>query len=295
MKLKSLKDITNHPLTKSQKIRTIFRFLKSGLIQKLCPYPVVYPYIENSKILIGKGMSSAELQLYTGLGDFSEMLFLLHTLNSDDLFVDVGANVGVFTILASGVKKARSISFEPLPATYQNLRNNIAINHLDKNVSTYNLGVGNKKEILKFTENLNSSVNHVILNSSEHVNNVVDIPVDSLDNILKNENPFFLKIDVEGFESKVIEGAYNTLSNKNLKVIVIELNGLSQHFGFDDRETHNTLLKNGFHAYTYSPENRSLQLQNNFGAHDTIYIRDLQEIEKRLKSAPKYKVLNKEF
>jgi hypothetical protein len=54
--------------------------------------------------------------LYAGLHEFSEMGFLLHLLRQNDLFVDVGANLGSYTVLASAVCQARNIAFEPVPA-----------------------------------------------------------------------------------------------------------------------------------------------------------------------------------
>ena len=60
------------------------------------------------------------------------MGFLLHVLRSEDLFVDVGANVGSYTILACSVVGARGISFEPVPSTYKRLVENMRLNHLDE-------------------------------------------------------------------------------------------------------------------------------------------------------------------
>src|SRR6185437_5282689 len=80
--------------------------------------PVIYPFLEKSKIIVQGGMTGATGNIYTGLHEFEEMMFLLHLLRPADLFADVGANVGSYTILASAVAGAGSISFEPLPATF---------------------------------------------------------------------------------------------------------------------------------------------------------------------------------
>ena len=57
------------------------------------------------------------------------MLFLLHVLRKDEL-VDVGSNLGSYTILASSVVGSYSYSFEPIPTTFNRLLDNIKINHL---------------------------------------------------------------------------------------------------------------------------------------------------------------------
>ncbi len=56
------------------------------------------------------------------------MSFVLHFLRNTDLFIDVGANLGAYSILASSVSGARTIAFEPVPHTFQLLKNNIALN-----------------------------------------------------------------------------------------------------------------------------------------------------------------------
>jgi tRNA G37 N-methylase Trm5 len=49
------------------------------------------------------------------LGEFEEMAFVMHFLRSGELFVDVRANVGAFTVLAAGVAGAEVRAFEPNP------------------------------------------------------------------------------------------------------------------------------------------------------------------------------------
>ena len=56
------------------------------------------------------------------------MSFLLHYLNEEDTFVDIGANVGSYTILSGIIKKSTVHSFEPIPSTFKKLKRNISIN-----------------------------------------------------------------------------------------------------------------------------------------------------------------------
>lgn len=294
MKLKTLKTITSHTLTRDHKLAALYRFFKRGLIVRIIPYPIVYPFIGQSKLLIEKGMSSAELQLFTGLYDFEEMLFLLHTLIEDDLFVDVGANVGVYTILASSVKACRSISIEPVPDTFIHLENNIAINHIAHKVSPLNIGISDKAGILKFTKNLNSSLNHVEFEDNSSQENI-EVKVDSLDQLLGNETPIIIKIDVEGFETMVINGAKEVLKKDSLKAIIIELNGLSNKYGFNDHDIHQAIVDQGFLPYVYQPLERKLEKMEAFGEKNTIYIRDLDFVKNRILKSHGYRVLNRVY
>lgn len=52
-------------------------------------------------------MTGATGNIYVGLHEFEDMAFLLHVLRRTDLFVDVGANIGSYTILAGGAAGAK--------------------------------------------------------------------------------------------------------------------------------------------------------------------------------------------
>ena len=117
-------------------------------------------FAENSKILIRKGLTGATGNLYCGLHDFEPMGFLLHFLRKEDLFVDVGANIGSYTILASGEIGADSIAFEPVPFAFQTLQENIRINSIETKVRTFNAALASKQGALNFTSDLDTC-NHV--------------------------------------------------------------------------------------------------------------------------------------
>ena len=91
-------------------------------------------------------MTGATGNIYTGLHEFQEMSFLLHMLRHDDLFVDVGANIGSYTVLASAVIGAKSISIEPIPNAFRNLMQNIILNDIKVRVTAHNMGSIVKKE-----------------------------------------------------------------------------------------------------------------------------------------------------
>ncbi len=291
MKLKTIQLVLKHPLNKHRKFKALLNFLKRGLVIRLHNHPVVYPFIENTSLVVKKGMSSAELQLYCGLYDYDEMLLLLHVLREGDNFIDVGANVGVYSILASGVSKANSYSFEPIPSTFNHLLRNVNYNNLQKKITLYNNGVGDKEELLHFTNKLDA-VNHVVGN---HELDSITVKVNTLDNFLNNVTPHFLKIDVEGFEAHVINGANKILSNPALSVILIETNGLTNSYNFSDSYLHDKLTSYGFTTFTYNPQTRNLTPTNKQRNTNTIYCRNIEFLKERIVSAKKIKVLNIEY
>ncbi|MEB3171773.1 MAG: hypothetical protein VKK43_10405, partial [Synechococcaceae cyanobacterium] len=121
--------ITSHPLNREQKLKSIIRFAKWQIGSRLVRGEIVYDWINGSKFLVKTGDKGLTGNIYTGLHEFPDMGFLLHFLRVDDLFVDIGANVGSYTILACCAVGARGVAFEPVPSTYKKLVENMRINH----------------------------------------------------------------------------------------------------------------------------------------------------------------------
>jgi FkbM family methyltransferase len=288
MKLKTIKTVLNHPLNKKRKLKALLTLFKRGIVIRLHKYPMIYPFVENVSLVVDPGMSSAELQIYTGLYDTNEMLFVMHYLRPEDTFVDVGANIGVYSVLASGITGAKSLSFEPIPSTFANLKRNIHYNNLQDKSELFNLGVGDKQETLIFSNSLDA-INHVI-NDKTFGGPVTEVPVDSLDNLLAAKNINLLKIDVEGFEANVINGALKTLERPELKIIIMETNGLSDQYEFGQNYIHDKLLSLGFLPYNYFPAQRKLTKITDTNPENTIYIRDLSFVENRIKTARKIRL-----
>lgn len=284
----TLKFITQHPLNKTQNFKAIFRFLKWQINVRINPYPIIYSFTSKSKLIVAKGMTGATGNLYCGLHEFYDMSFLLHFLRENDLFVDIGANIGSYTILASGHAKSETIAFEPVPVTYSHFSSNVALNNILLKVTSYNMAVGSKNETIKFTKNLDTT-NHA---ATTNDNDTIDVKVCVLDEILNNRFPNLLKIDVEGFETEVINGAKKILGCENLKAIIIELNGSGKRYGYNEQLIHDTLILNNFKPYLYNPFHRELTLVASFGTYNTIYIRDYDFVIDRLRNAQKFEILN---
>jgi FkbM family methyltransferase len=287
--LSLLKFITNHPLNRKNKIKAVSRFAKWQINSRLNPYPVIYSYTDKTKLIIQRSMTGATGNLYCGLHEFNDMGFVLHFLRKDDLFVDIGANIGSYTVLAGGHVGATVVSIEPVPQTFEHLKRNIAINHIGDHVLVYNFALGNEKGHISFTSTLDT-MNHVATGTEI---NTIEVPVDTLDSVLEKEKePVLLKIDVEGFETNVLNGANATLDKKELKAIIIELNGSGTKYGYDESLLHEKLISAGYYPHQYDPFERELTPIESFGTHNTIYIKDLDFVKERVKKAEKLKILN---
>jgi len=286
------KVIVNHPLNKGRKIDALKRMIKWQFATRLLSFPVVMPFIEDAKLIVKRGMTGGIGNIYYGLDEFEDMAFLLHLLREEDFFADIGANIGSYSILASKCSKANSIAFEPVPATFERLKSNIKVNNLEDNVQIMNIGIGSKSDSLFFTQDKDST-NHVVVN--DNTSNAVKVDVKRLDSVLDN-CPTLMKIDVEGFESEVLNGASAILEDDKLKAIIIELNGSGQKFGFDDGDIIRKLRDLGFQSYDYSPYDRKLKVLEKINpTKNTIFVRDLNFVETRLTEARTFQVLDKKI
>ena len=105
--------LLKHPLTQGNRVAAVLRFLQWQFATRIGRFAMVVPYVDDTVLVIRKGMAGATSAIYVGLMDPEDMSFVLHLLREDDLFGDIGANVGVYTVLASGVRRARSVAVEP--------------------------------------------------------------------------------------------------------------------------------------------------------------------------------------
>lgn len=283
--LATLKYLINHPLNKSDKTKSVIRFIRWQIGSRLVPGEVIFRWVNNSKIVSRTGETGVTGNIYCGLHEFPDMGFLLHVLREEDLFVDIGANVGSYTVLACSAIGAKGYCFEPVPSTYSRLMTNIRINDIQKNVIALNMAMGNAEGEIYFSSDQNC-MNHVIVDD-EQTDNKIIVKVSTLDEELKG-NPFLMKIDVEGYETPALEGAENTLKNDTLCSIIMELNGSGSRYGFDEGKILQMMLDYGFKTYSYNPFKRELINlgYKNISEGNTLFIRNKGRVLERIKTAP---------
>ena len=291
----TLRFIVNHPLNRDRKAQALLNFLKWQVGSRLVPGAVLFDWVAGTRVVVRPGDTGMTQNLYCGLQEFEDMAYLLHVLTSEDLFVDVGANVGSYTLLAAGVRGARAWCFEPVPLTCQRLIDNLTVNNLSTRVKVLNIGLSGENGELCFTST-QGTCNHVVSvpNGQGHL---VTVPVRTLDSILETESPSMLKIDVEGFETAVLAGATATLNSPALHSVLIELNGSGARYGFDEDRIVQTLTAYGFAPYQYSPFTRELRqlMGKNPAAGNTLFLRNVNLIRERVSGAPRLRIRSREL
>jgi FkbM family methyltransferase len=291
----TLKFIVSHPLNRENKLGAFIRFIKWQIGSRIVPGEVIYEWINGAKIVARSGETGVTGNIYTGLHEFSSMGYLLHVLREGDLFVDVGANVGSYTILACVVRGTDCFSFEPVFSTFQRLMTNIRLNQLESKAKCFNIGVGDRKGKVAFTSDQNAT-NHA-LSDIETSDNVIIADVATLDTILENENPNLIKIDVEGYETLVLKGAEETLKKESLHSVIMELNGSGERYEFDEAKILEMMSDYGFQTYSYNPLDRSLEdIQGKkSNSENTLFIRNLEAVIDVLRNSPIISIHGKQF
>ncbi len=141
-------------------------------------------------------------------------------IKNDAVILDIGANIGNHSIYWAMMNNARKIySFEPIKDTFKILKKNIEINELSDKIKIFNLGLSNQKinGSISFFDYTNIGGTHVKQDPNGN------LLLDKLDNIKIEEDAVdFVKIDVEGHELEVLQGARETLL-KYKPMIFIEI------------------------------------------------------------------------
>jgi FkbM family methyltransferase len=270
----TLRFIAKHPLSSKRPAAAFFRYVRWQIESRL-RREVEFSWIEGSKLVVRNGMTGATGNIYCGLHEFADMAFLLHLLRPGDLFVDVGANIGSYTVLAAGACGANAVSAEPDPGTMRSLKRNIEANGFGSRVTLVEAAAGSAPGVALLTTG-HDAANRIVKQAGAETR---EVEVRTLDAILEGHHPILIKIDVENYEPEVIAGAVQTLRAATLLAVLIETVDPGIRAEFEAA---------GFCQASYEPYSRALQpiacgAPNRL--HNSLFIRDFEACRKRVAGA----------
>ncbi len=174
-------------------------------------------------------------------------------VNRGDVVIDIGANIGYYTLIFAKLvgEKGKVFAFEPDPTNFQLLKKNVEINGFH-NVILEQKALSDNSGKMMLSLNDKNTAGHYLNFENQDTTNSVEVDILSLDEYFLNKNIDinFIKMDVEGAESNVIKGMPNILKNsKDLKMIVEYNPTAIHHLGLNPENYLNLLLINGFSLY----------------------------------------------
>lgn len=166
---------------------------------------------------------SASLLTVTPYYEYKIVQFLLNNVNIDDIFIDVGAHIGKYTVLiARRVSHGLVISLEPHPLNFKYLLNNIKLNSLN-NVIALNYALSKESGKARLFVGISSETHSLRNNFNYCSGRYIEVNTITMDELIKKLNinkVDWIKIDVEGAEIDVLMGARHVLSTLRPKLIV---------------------------------------------------------------------------
>lgn len=211
--------------------------VKSVLVKRdgvMLSLPMILDYI----ILVKPDWEEKEIEFMTQLN--------LND-NNNAIIIDIGANIGIYTILMSHIyPKAKIIAIEASPTIFEILKSNCKLNNLlllpsGSNVVLINKAISDKDDMtIEFYEKHSMStmlkefltnLSTTILTNHDQMNKklVRTVTIDNLVETININEISLLKIDIEGAEVLALKGAINTLIQKNIKNMVIEYHSLENY------------------------------------------------------------------
>ena len=223
-----------HPSNRGHRLKKVAEVVKFQLTGRLAHRRAIAPVGKRSRLWADAGTYISARALYANPLDWNEMLVWQRVLGKGSLFVDVGANVGLYTVWALDTG-ADVLAIEPNRRSLEQLEENLALNGYQAEIAR--LAVGEAPGTLTMTTELDQQNHLVLAGDNDGAASVATetVEVRTLDDVVGDRTVDGLKIDVEGAELLVLKGATRLLAERRIKLIQMEWNYLSESMLGQDR------------------------------------------------------------
>ena len=283
--IRTLHFINTHPLAQKHRCKAICKWLRWQVGSRLLGAPVIMPWLEGSSLVVESGMTGATGNLYCGLHEFNDMALVLHFFGGGPgLFLDVGANIGSYSVLAAKVGGVSVIALEPVPDTFDKLTRNLLINGIQDRVEANRAALGDAPGSLSFSAD-RDTMNQVV--GADYNGASIQVQVVTLDELLRGRTAQVWKVDVEGFERQVLAGASQALADPDVALVLLE---------GEDADIKSTMRGHGFEELCYDPFSRRFAAPEGgltIGNH--VWVRNREQVEKRCQAARRFQLHDVEF
>jgi FkbM family methyltransferase len=214
-----------HPSNRGRRTAAIARALRYQVNTEMRGRPTMLPIGEHSKVIGYPGEIDPIFSVVRNPPDWPEMLVWRRYLRPGDLFVDVGANIGLYTIYALE-QGAEVIAVEPNKASADRIREHLELNGYTADV--VEKAAADQGGTVYITSDLDV-LNHLVDDPSQGV----PVEATTIDELV-GDRVAMVKIDVEGAEELALRGARRALKEQRIPVLQLEWL-IAPHMSSDDR------------------------------------------------------------
>lgn len=223
--------------------------------------------------------------------DFDEFDFIKKVSRKGDVIIDIGANIGVYSFWFDKCisDEGRIFAFEPDKNNLIKFRYNMELNKETTAISIYDLAVSNKEGVIDFFSGLDEQ-SSISFQTNKAGMETCQVKTTTLDGFCKQENievVNFLKIDVEGAEYLVLEGAKELLTNKSIKVIQLELNNHINNYNLKVADVVKMMNEFNYSLYRLGEKLSPIKLNNyesllEESGNNYFFLADISYVDNRL-------------
>ena len=207
--------------------------------------------IGNNKLIFFTPNKIINERVNTFFSKEPEIINWIDKFKSDNIFFDIGSNIGLYSCYAAKIKNSKVFSFEPSSFNLEALTKNIFLNNLNEKITVVKnpLYFENKISSMNFS---NQELGGALSTFSENFGlngkkletifsyKTNSLTLDDFIKFYKLKNPHYLKIDVDGIEHLILKSSKNTL--KSIESVFVEIN---ENFEEQSREVKEILKESG--------------------------------------------------
>lgn len=245
--LRTARRLLSHPAAGSLAVPPLLRFAAWQTLKRVRPRPITVAAFSGVQVRCYPDRTTTNALIYFGLPDWEEMQLLSSLLRPGDGFLDVGANVGLYSLLAwSKVRPNGTIrSFEPEPATAAILRENFALNGLGHE-TIVEAAVGDAVGGVEFLVGRDAKARA----ASETDAMTRRVRLVTLDSVVATPSVFTVgKMDIEGYELKAFLGAERLLAAGYPKCWLLETNATCDRYEGSRAELQQLMARHGYELF----------------------------------------------
>lgn len=211
-----------HPSNADHRVRSLGKTLGWQVEKRMRNVPRDQPFYGFVLRCYPDSQSASNVMYFTERYDPDEMGFMEAYLRPGDWFVDVGANIGTYSLLARSLvgPTGRVDGFEPHPVAAGRFEENVERNHLD-NVFVYRAALASEEGMIEFLDA--ADVSNRVTTERDFDRRKVTVAAVRLDNALADGRYAMGKIDVEGFETTALTGASERLAAADPPIWQVEM------------------------------------------------------------------------